>query len=136
VQDSVGPLVTFRHLLDGLRCGKHKELDLAPASLSLHILHDWQSAAYASADHQPPAFPGNLLGSGKRCVAVGVSEGPGLLLFPLPYAPTIDQDVVPMGDSVDLNRAELEAIEAHPPRLYSPIHRRRLGRAYNEHLFG
>src|SRR2546423_3257271 len=113
MQDGVRLFARLSDLLDRLWCGNHKEFDLAGLSLSLNVFHNRQAAVGSSADHQPPAFPGDVLRCRQRRVAVGAAEWLGGLLLSLPYAAAIDHDVVLIGHAVDLDGAELERAEAH-----------------------
>ena len=64
-------------------------------------------------DHQPAAFPGNLLFNGKGCVTEVVAKGLRGFLFPLAHLASINHDVVFVGDPVDSDRAKLGCFEAH-----------------------
>jgi hypothetical protein len=64
-------------------------------------------------DHEPAAFPGNLLFNGKGCVTEVVAKGLRGFLFPVAHLASINHDVKFVGDSVDSDRAELECFDAH-----------------------
>src|SRR5712691_305529 len=113
VKDRVRVFGLLVQRVDGLRCWKAKQLDLAALGLPLQLVHHRERTQRTCSDHEPAAFPGNLLFDGKGCVTEVVAEGLRGFLFPLTHLASINYDVVFVGDPVDSDRAKLECFEAH-----------------------
>jgi hypothetical protein len=97
----------------GFRRRHRDEFYSPPASFLVDLRCDRERAVRSGADDQPAAAPGDLLIGRERCVAVSSPLGFRGLLDPLAHLTVIDDDVVIVGASVDLDRSELDQLCLH-----------------------
>src|ERR1017187_6962204 len=105
VQDRVDSVRVLLQYLDCLSRRQHEQLDAAALGFLFHFFHDRQGAG-SGADHQLPAFPGDLFFDRERCVAEGVAKLFGCLLLALPDLAAVDEHVMFVGDAIDADRTE------------------------------
>ena len=113
MQNGVRILASLGQRIDALRRRNLEEFDVTRPSLTLDLLHDWQSAVGSGTNYQPPAAPRKVLCHGQRRVALGVAEAFGGLFLSLANAPAFDDHVILVCHTIDLNGTECERAEVH-----------------------
>jgi hypothetical protein len=69
----------------------------------LHFIHHREAAVRSGADHEPNAFPGNLLLDRQRRVAVDVTELFGSFFLTFAYLSPVDYDVILVCFRIDVS---------------------------------
>ena len=113
MEDRVGLVRILLERLDRFRRRHDEQLDVAMLGLALHVLHDRQGAVGPGADHQPAAFPGDLLRERQWRVSEGVAELFGGFLSALADFPAVNDHVVLVRDPVDPDRAKGNPRDTH-----------------------
>ena len=103
-----GSLVHIRAREPGarLRGAKNEHFDPPAMSFLDHVRRDRQPAVDSRPDEQPAAVPGQGLGRGQRRVAVSVALWLRGLLAAAGNPAVLDQDIVVVRPTVDLNETE------------------------------
>jgi hypothetical protein len=91
-----------------LRCRHGSQVYAPTTSLLDDLGHDRQRAVSASANDQLASAPGEVLVSRERSVPEFIAVWLRRLLLPFPYPATLDDDVVLVLLTLDLDRSESE----------------------------
>src|SRR6516164_1869773 len=123
VQDGVGVVGILLERVYGLGRRKNEQLDSAALGFELYVFHHRQTTMCAGTDHQPLAFPRDVLFNRQRRVSELVAKLLGRLLLPLADFAAINYHVIVVGGPVDTNRTKGKIFEAHmpPPRIAAEL---------------
>ena len=111
------PWLEARDQSAGLFRRDSDEVNVSARSLLHHLRHDRQRAVGPGADDQAVSAPGELFVDRERSVSELVAVWLRGLLAPFAYITSVDDDVVLIRSSVDLDRPESEKSHIHyvPP---------------------
>ena len=101
----------------GLVCRDRDKVNVSARSLGHHLGHDRQRAVGPGADDQPASAPRQLLVGRKRSVSERVAVWLRGFLAPFAHGTSVDDDVVLVRSSLDLDRPEPAESHIHhiPP---------------------
>ena len=113
------PWLEARDQSAGLFRRDSDKVNVSARSLLHHLRHDRQRAVGPGADDQAGPAPGELFGGRERSVSELVAVWLRGLLAPFAHITSVDDDVVLIRSSVDLDRPESEKSHIHyvPPYL-------------------
>jgi hypothetical protein len=111
------PSLEARDQPAGLFCWDRDEVNVSARRLRHHLGHDRQRAVGPGADDQPGSAPRELLVGRERSVSELVAIWLRGLLAPFAHGTSVNDDVVLVRSSVDLDRPEPEESHIHhvPP---------------------
>mgnify|MGYP003910034489 CR=1 FL=1 len=111
------PSLEARNQPAGLFCWDSDKFNVSARSFRHHLGHDRQGAVGPGADDQPGSAPWELLVGRERSVSELVAVWLRGLLAPFAHITSVDDDVVLIRSSVDLDRPESEKSHIHyvPP---------------------
>src|SRR6516225_5644010 len=102
VQDGVGVVGVLLERVYGLGRGKNEQLDLAALGFEFHVLHYREATMCPGADHQPLAFPRDVLFDRQRRVSELVAKLLGRLLLAFADFAAINYHIIIVGGPVDM----------------------------------
>jgi hypothetical protein len=130
------PSLEARDQPAGLVCRDSDKVNVSARGLRHYLGHDRQVAVGPGADDQPGSAPREVLVGRER----GVSELGALWLggffAPFAHSTSVDDDVVLVRSSLDLDRTEPEELHIHhmPPVPATSLHGERQSRLLADHL--
>src|ERR1700758_760597 len=108
----------------GLVCRDSDKVNVSARGLRHHVGHDRQVAVGSGADYQPGSAPREVLVGRERGVSELGAVWLGGFFAPFAHDTSVDDDVVPVGLSLDLDRSEPEELHIHhaPPIPATSVH--------------
>jgi hypothetical protein len=103
----------FLQDLDGLRRWQNDQLHATLVGLTPHCVHHGKPPIGSSANDQARASPGNVFFQRQWRVTEGIAELLGRFLLAFVNVTLVDNDIVLVGDAVDVEGSELEVDDPH-----------------------